>query len=130
MLTEVTKFNKWLRRKSPHTSTHLHYTNDLRLFFSWAKKKPAEIRVSDIDAYIEFCQRQRHSIATINRPLAALRAFYHFLDFELEPAPANPVLPKRHFIRRGQQLPRDVQDSDLEQLFTFITPLATGRCSS
>lgn len=120
MLTEVTKFNKWLRRKSPHSSTALHYTNDLELFFAWAKKRPTGIRISDVDAYIDYCQHHQHSIATINRRLAALRSFYHFLDFELEPAPPNPVLPKRHFIRRGQQLPRDVEDHDLKRLFAVI----------
>jgi hypothetical protein len=32
----------------------------------------------------------------------------------------NPVHPKRHFIRQGQRLPRDVQDNDLERLFAVI----------
>lgn len=120
MLTEVTKFNKWLRRKSPHTSTHIHYTSDLQLFFTWAKKHPLEIDVRDIDAYIEYCQHQNHRIATINRRLAALRSFYHFLGWEVETPPPNPVLPKRHFIRQGRRLPRDVEDGHLERLFRII----------
>ena len=37
-----------------------------------------------------------------------------------EHARVNPVRPKRHFIRQGQRLPRDVQDKDLEQLFAAI----------
>ena len=36
MLPEIAQFQKWLRRKAPHTSTHIHYTSDLRLFFEWA----------------------------------------------------------------------------------------------
>jgi integrase len=37
-----------------------------------------------------------------------------------EVAPKNPVRPKRHFIRQGKRLPRDVQDNDLERLFAVI----------
>jgi hypothetical protein len=29
--------------KSPHTNTHIHYGNDLKLFFAWANKPPAAI---------------------------------------------------------------------------------------
>lgn len=121
MLPEVKKFQKWLHRKAPHTSTHIHYTSDLQHFFTWADKPPGEISVGDIDAFIEYSQSLGHSIATVNRRLAALRSFYHFLTIELEDAPPNPVLPRRHFIRQGQRLPRDVQDPQLEQLFTIIT---------
>ena len=35
-------------------------------------------------------------------------------------APRNPVVPRHHFIHRGQQLPRDVQDPDLETLFSVM----------
>ncbi len=43
MHTEVQKFIQWLRCKSPHTSTHVHYGNDLKLFFAWANKPPSVI---------------------------------------------------------------------------------------
>jgi len=59
-------------------------------------------------------------VSTINRRLAALHALYHFLAVESDTAPANPVLPRRHFIRAGERLPRDVQDADLEALFAVI----------
>lgn len=52
--------------------------------------------------------------------MAALRAFYLFLEIEQEAAPKNPVLPRRHYIRPGVHLPRDVQDNDLEKLFAVI----------
>jgi hypothetical protein len=35
MLPEIERFRKWLKRKAPHASTHIHYTNDLELFFAW-----------------------------------------------------------------------------------------------
>jgi site-specific recombinase XerD len=121
MLSEIERFDKWLRRKSPHTTTPLHYVNDLKLFFDWVNKPPAAITVRDVDEFIEHSQAAGHSIATVNRRLASLRSFYHFLDIENDNAPPNPVIPKRHFIRQGPRLPRDVQDPDLEKLFAVIT---------
>lgn len=120
MLPEINRFNKWLRRRSPHASTALHYTSDLQLFFSWIDKPSECITLHDIDAFIEHCQRAGHRIATVNRRLAAVRAFYHFLEVERDDAPVNPVIPRRHFIRHGQHLPRDVEDTHLERLFTVI----------
>jgi site-specific recombinase XerD len=121
MLPEIVRFNKWLLRRSPHTSTPIHYRNDLTLFFAWIDKPPFDITLHDIDAYIEHCQATLgHAMTTINRRLAAIRTFYHFLDIESDEAPPNPVLPRRHFIRLGRQLPRDAQDADIWQLFSVI----------
>ncbi len=57
MHTEITQFTRWLRCKKPHSSTHIHYASDLRLFFAWVDKPPAEVTVSDVDAYIAYYQR-------------------------------------------------------------------------
>jgi site-specific recombinase XerC len=121
MLAEIESFAKWLRRKSPHTTTVVHYTNDLELFFAWIDKPPNTITLRDVDAFIEHSQQQGHSIATVNRRLAALRSFYHFREIETDPAKPNPVIPKRHFIRQGRRLPRDAQDAEIEKLFAVIT---------
>jgi site-specific recombinase XerD len=121
MLPEIVRFNKWLRRRSPNAATHVHYTNDLELFLNWLDKPPNEVTLCDIDAYIERCQTDlHHAIATVNRRLAAIRSFYHFLDVESDDAPPNPVLPKRHFVQKGRHLPRDVEDADIAQLFAVI----------
>jgi site-specific recombinase XerD len=120
MLTEVQQFSKWLRRKSPHTSTARHYSSDLKLFFQWAGKPPSAVTLRDIDHYIEHCQQAGHAIATVNRRLAAVRSFYHFLEVMDDDAPTNPVLPRRHFIHQGRRLPRDVEDADLLRLFAVI----------
>jgi site-specific recombinase XerD len=121
MLPEILRFNKWLRRRSPNTATHIHYTNDLALFLHWVDKPPNQITLRDVDAFIEHCQTDLgHAIATVNRRLAAIRSFYHFLDIESEDAPSNPVLPRRHFVRKGRHLPRDVEDADIARLFTVI----------
>lgn len=123
MLPEIESFLRWLRRKAPHTSTAKHYGNDLELFFAWLDKPCWDVKVQDVDDYIEHSHAQGHAIATVNRRLAALRAFYHFLAIYHEDAPRNPVIPRRHFIRQGQRLPRDVEDALLEGLFAVIDNL-------
>jgi len=121
MLPEVLRFNKWLRRRSPHATTSVEYTKDLRLFFDWVDKPPNEVTLRDVDAFIEHCQTDLgHAIATVNRRLAAISSFYHFLSVESDDAPVNPVLPKRHFVRQGRHLPRDAQDIDIARLFAVI----------
>ncbi len=120
MLPEIEAFQKWLRRKAPNASTQIHYPNDLELFFAWLHKPIGEVSVRDVDRYIEHCQQQGQAIASINRRLAALRAFYQFLEVEQDTPPKNPVLPRRHFIRQGLRLPRDVQDEMLQKLFAVI----------
>ena len=120
MLAEVVRFSKWLRRRSPQATTTTHYTNDLELFLSWVNKPFTAITLHDIDAYIEHAQSLGHASATINRRLAAIRAFYSFLSLESDSPPVNPVLPKRHFIRQGRRLPRDVEDATIARLFAVI----------
>jgi hypothetical protein len=51
-MVEIDRFHKWLRRRNPRTSMHIHYTNDVRLFFAWADKPPASITRRDVDAYV------------------------------------------------------------------------------
>ncbi len=89
-------------------------------FEAWIEKSPQEISVHDVDEFIDHSQRIGHAIATVNRRLACLRTFYHFLAVMSDDAPKNPVIPKHHFIRQGQRLPRDVQDPDVEKLFSVM----------
>jgi site-specific recombinase XerD len=121
MLPEIESFVSWLRRKAPHASTAVHYGSDLKLFFTWLNKPWTEVRVQDVDAFIQHCQQDGFAIGTINRRLCALRSFYQFFIIQDANAPRNPVIPQRHFIRRGDQLPRDVEDKSLEALFAVIT---------
>jgi site-specific recombinase XerC len=121
MLPEVELFVRWLKRRSPGSSTPVHYASDLKLFFARLDKPCMEVKVQDIDAFIEHAQDKGHAIGTVNRRLCALRTFFHFLAVQFEDAPSNPVLPKRHFIRGGEKLPRDVEDQIIESLFSVIS---------
>ena len=121
MLPEIARFNTWLRCRSPHATTHVHYTSDVKLFFDWVAKPPAALTLHDVDAYVAHCRGLGHAPATVNRRLAAVRAFYRFLAVESDEAPPNPVRPRRHAIRQGRRLPRDAPDSDVQKLFAAIT---------
>ncbi|MCA9981342.1 MAG: tyrosine-type recombinase/integrase [Ardenticatenaceae bacterium] len=133
MVAEILSFQQWLRRRSPHASTPIHYRSDVELFFTWYHAQTgatqgcanpiAAITAADVDAYIAYCQAQGHTIATINRRLAALRTFYRFLDLTTADPPRNPVLPQRHTIRQGRRLPRDVEDEVIAALFAHIDSL-------
>jgi predicted RNA binding protein YcfA (HicA-like mRNA interferase family) len=52
MFPHAERFERWLRRRSPHAATPIHDLNDLKLFFAWAGKPPACITLQDIDAYV------------------------------------------------------------------------------
>jgi site-specific recombinase XerC len=121
MFPEIERFAKWLRCRSPHATTAIHYTNDMKLFFTWAEKSPSAITVHDVDAYVAHCRCLGHAPATVNRRLAALRAFYRFLAVKSDDTPPNPALPGRHSIRRGRRLARDAPDVDVKKLFAAIT---------
>jgi site-specific recombinase XerD len=121
MLPELVGFSKWLRRRSPHSSTYRHYTNDVALFFDWVGKPPPEVSVRDVDLYVEHCLRLGRATATVNRRLASIRSFYSFLEFDSTDPPPNPVRPKRHAIRQGRRLPRDVDHASLARLFSVIS---------
>lgn len=116
----VEAFRKWLKRKYPQSSTPTHYANDAKLFFAWLKKPALATRVRDIDAYIQDRQSAGHRAATVNRRLATLRVFFDWLGFELEREVPNPVIPRRHFIRVGERLPRDIREVDLATLFSGV----------
>ena len=120
MVAELVPFQQWLCRRSPQATTAVHYTNDLTLFFNWHGSDVATVTPNDIDTYIDHCQADGHTAATINRRLAALRSFYRFLDLTTTTAPPNPVVPQRHTILQGRRLPRDVGDEDVAALFAQI----------
>jgi site-specific recombinase XerD len=121
MSSEIERFIKWVRCRSPHAATHVHYASDLKLFFAWAGKRANAITFHDVDAYVTHCQDLGHAAATVNRRLAALHCFYRFLNLESDDAPTDPVWPRRHAIRKGRRLPRDAQDNAVEKLLAVVT---------
>jgi len=120
MFPEIQQFKDWLVCQYPTSSTRLHYSSDLVLFFGWAMKSPAEIDVSVVDNFIAHCQQTGHAPATINRRLAALNTFYYFLAMTEDNPPTNPVVPRRHFLPKTHPLPRDLRNEDVDTLFSSL----------
>lgn len=118
---EIEGFEKYWRRRKPGSSTAVHYASDVRIFFKWKNgRKPDSINVHDVDGFIEFQQSLGRAPATIRRRLIALRMFFDYLAYICEQQIANPVVAQRHYVDKGQRLPRDIRQEDLEKLFVAI----------
>lgn len=114
-------FEKYWRRRNPGTSTAVHYSSDVRIFFNWATNRTLEtITVHDVDRFIEWQQRLGRAPATIRRRLIALRMFYDYLAYACDQEVPNPVIARRHYISQRHRLPRNLHQSELEKLFAAI----------
>jgi site-specific recombinase XerD len=120
MVSQLKEFIQSVRRRAPQATTATHYQSDVTIFFAWSQKAPEVVTRADIDRFIEWQQRRGHAVATINRRLIALRQYYGFLADHGSPLVPCPVVPRLHYIRRGRQLPRDVKDEHVAQLFAQI----------
>ena len=118
----ITQFAQYLQRRFPERRTVVDYCSDVRQFAATCVKPWRDVTMHDID---DFVDRQRQSglkPATINRRVAALKTFFDFLAEDSgELQWPNPVRFKRHAGKRGRQLPRDLSDATVEQLWQAIT---------
>ena len=114
MEKEIANYQQYLKRRYPESSTSKHYVSDLGIFRQFVGATPLrQISLHTIDAFIE---QQTH-----NRRLAAISGFFEFLIAEVEDDHwHNPVRWKRHSIRTGHRLPRDVSDETVTALFGVI----------
>jgi site-specific recombinase XerD len=119
--TAIDDFEKYWRRRKPGTSTGLHYSSDVRIFFAWMKdRSPDAITPHDIDRFIEWQQSLGRAATTITRRLIAVRMFYDYLTYATDREVTSPVIPRRHYLDRGRRLPRDVTEDVIQRLFTTI----------
>jgi site-specific recombinase XerD len=122
MKTAIIRFEKYLKRRYPDRSTAKHYLSDLKIFHQFVgKKRPREITVKTIDAFIQAQQAEGLKASTINRRLSSLASFFDFLSLEAEADDwLNPVRWKQHRVQQGRHLPRDVKDETAEALLALI----------
>jgi site-specific recombinase XerD len=116
------QFERYLRRRYSDRSTPKHYLSDLRIFAHYTgHKSPTEVKVQDIDSFVDHQVEQGLSPATINRRLSTLHTFFEFLASEDPDRPwPNPVIWRRHKVKQGEHLPRDVPEIVVERLFAAI----------
>jgi site-specific recombinase XerD len=122
MKTAIANFKAYLQRRYPDRSTAKHYLSDLNIFSHFvAEKSPREITVYTIDAFVQTQQAGKLKASTVNRRLSAISSFFEFLIGESEDDTwRNPVRWKRHSVRLGHHLPRDVSDDTAEALLMAV----------
>lgn len=120
MLAEIEQFVNWVRRRNSEARTWRDYSYDLKQFAALVgDRDPASISHQDIDRFVNRQVSLGFKPATVNRRLAAILALFTFLADE-DPALVCPVIPRRHFLREPQRLPRPVKEDDLLAFFAVI----------
>jgi site-specific recombinase XerD len=120
MLSQITDFVNWLRRRNPSARTWRDYSYDLHQFSSAMSNLSVKaINFHDIDRFVSFQVSQGYKPTTINRRLAAIMAFFAYLSDE-DPKLICPVIVRRHFLREPQRLPRPVREDELRAFFNVI----------
>lgn len=122
MNAAMAQFKQYLQRRYPGSSTTKHYMSDLTIFSRFVGDvSPKNITPQLIDQFIQAQSQQGKSATTINRRLSSLSSFIDFLIDDTEDDTwSNPVRWKRHAIKVGRHLPRDVSDETVSRLFSII----------
>ena len=122
MKDAINRFKQYVEQRYPDRSTSKHYMSDLAIFHqNVGDVHPKTITAGMISDFVEAQSNQGLKGSTINRRLSALSSFFEFLIFESEDDDwSNPVQWKRHSIRSGHHLPRDVSDQTVSQLLAVI----------
>jgi site-specific recombinase XerD len=120
MLSQIDDFVNWVRRRNPQARTWRDYTYDLKQFTAVVgDPTPGEVTFRDIDRFVNSQVACGFKPATVNRRLAAILSLFTYLADE-DPALVCPVIPRRHFLREPQRLPRPVKEDDLRPFFAVI----------
>jgi site-specific recombinase XerD len=118
----IEQFERYIKSRYPNSVTARHYVNDLQQFSRLIRKPPRAVTRKDVDRFVEDQLERGLAATTINRRLAALHELFEYLADETQyPEWPNPVNWKRHKVKPGKPLPRDVSDPDVERLFAQIT---------
>jgi len=122
METALSSFRQFLERRYPGRTTTKHYMSDLAIFSAFVGSLPLRaITAKTIDGFVQSQSEQGLKAATINRRLSAISSFFDYLISEaVDDGWHNPVYWKRHSVRQGHHLPRDVSDEITERLFAVI----------
>jgi site-specific recombinase XerD len=118
----IEQFEQYIRSRYPDSTTARHYVHDLRQFGRLIDKPPRAVTREDIDRFVDEQLERGLAETTVNRRLAALHEFFEYLAGENEEEEwPNPMNWKRHKVKVGQPLPRDVSEGEIERLFEQTT---------
>ena len=118
----ITKFKQYLQHRYTESSTTKHYMSDLRIFSRFVGAvSPKAITPKIIDQFVQNQSQQGKKGTTINRRLSSLSSFFEFLIDDTEDDTwSKPIRWKRHAVKIGRHLPRDVNDELVSRLFRVI----------
>ncbi|MFQ5343347.1 MAG: tyrosine-type recombinase/integrase [Anaerolineae bacterium] len=117
----IQQFEAYLKRRFPGRSTAKHYVSDLRLFVEHYSAPLMEVTIRDVDRFVDQQHSQGLAPATVKRRAAALKTFFDFLAEESgKPERSNPVTMRRHAGRQPRRLPRDLSNTEVEQLLKAV----------
>jgi site-specific recombinase XerD len=122
METALSSFRQFLERRYPGRATAKHYMSDLAIFSAFVGSLPLRtVTAKTIDGFVQSQSEQGLKAATINRRLSAISSLFDYLiSEEADHGWHNPVFWKRHSVRQGRHLPRDVSDEIIGRLFAVI----------
>jgi integrase/recombinase XerC len=117
----IERFERYIKSRYPNSSTARHYVHDLGQFKRLIGKPPRAVTREDVDRFVEEQLERGLAATTINRRLAAVHEFFEYLAGESQEIEwPNPVNWKRHKVKTGKPLPRDVSEPEIERLFAQI----------
>jgi integrase/recombinase XerC len=116
------RFIQYLNRCYGQSTTPKCYTSDLDIFLRTIDDKaPEAVTAVDVDTFIDSQLTDGLSSTTITRRLATIHTFFEYLASECpEQNWPNPVIWRRHKLKRGMHLPRDAPEDEVERLFAVI----------
>lgn len=118
----IERFERYIKSRYPNSTTARHYVHDLRQFNRLISKPPHTVTREDVDRFVDDQLERGLAATTVNRRLAALHEFFEYLAEEnQEEEWPNPVNWKRHKVKPGKPLPRDISEPEIERLFAQIT---------
>lgn len=122
MKAEVDIFKKYISHRYSGSSTTKHYMSDLAIFQNFVGDiLPREINIKIVDRFVQTQSEQGLKPSTINRRLSTLSSFFEYLIAESEDDQwQNPVYWRRHSVRPGQHLPRDIDDQTVDALLAVM----------
>lgn len=122
MGNQIEAYGKFLDTRYPNSSTSKHYISDLSVFRKFIGNQAWEtVTPKTIDKFVQAQSEKQLKATTINRRLSSIASFFDFLQWENEQETLkNPVYWKRHGVKEGKRLPRDISDENVRRLFAVI----------
>jgi site-specific recombinase XerD len=118
----LVKFKEYLQRRFPERRTAKDYVSDLHQFMTHCSKEWQEVKMQDIDHFVDQQRQKGLKPATVKRRAAAIKTFFDFLAEESgDLSWPNPVRMKRHAGKQGRRLPRDLSDEAIGRVWGRIT---------